>query len=249
MKGKTKEELKSIVNKDLILIITPSNCISIVVDNINNFYISYSVTASIDDIEYKGLSFDYVKAFILAESFTTLPTALFDETKIENYLNFTTSLKEEGIVKFDIVDSEKLVIVWELEIQLKSKLTQLFSGVTFQNIMFPFLNGAKTDLNMIQSLFLKDRLIVSVFKESKLELINCFDIKSIEDALYYHLLLLQSTELVESELTLTTGGNYKEMDEFTNKLEQYFSNIKSFNYIKPMDSEDQFVLELLKIVL
>ncbi len=249
MRGKTKEELAGVTNKDLILIITSSNCFCIVIDNISNRFISYTIVDSIDKIIYKELNFDKVKAFILSEKYTTLPTALFDESKIKDYLNFSTTIQEDSIICNDIVPSEKLVVIWEIDKELKAKVTALFSGVTFQNIMSPFLKIENAGENAIQTLFFKDKLLVLVVKENQLQLVNWFEIKSLEDALYYHLLLLQSTELLESQIDLTIGGEYPLMDKLIERLEEYFSNIKRFDSnIKPIIKEDKTVLELLKIV-
>lgn len=248
MEIKTKEELRSISNKDLIIIITTSNCFLIVIDNISSSYISYSVCKSIDEITFGDLQFDNVKAFVLSDHYTTIPSALFDENNAKDYLQFTTSINESDTeVKYDIVNSEKLVIIWGLEKTIKTKLTHLFSGVSFQNIMTPFLKSINRDRNAINTLFFGDKLLVSVFKEEDLQLINCFDIKSVEDALYYHLLLLQSTDLLEDEVALTNGGFYKEMKTFNTKLKMYFSDIKNYVSIDSINAEEIFILEFLKI--
>lgn len=239
MEVKKKEELVHIPNKDLLIILTASSCYSIITDNITNRYLAHSICKNIDEIEYKALDFDNVNAYLITENYTTIPTALFDENNVKEYLNFTTTISEHSFIKFDLIPSEKLAIVWEVKEDIKIKLTNLFSGITFQNLLSSFLKQNNSHSNSINTLFLNDKLVVSVYKNKTLQLINCFDVKSVEDALYYHLLLLQSTELLENEVSLNTGGIFDKMDEFKQKLNQYFSKI---------NSTEKGILDLLTII-
>lgn len=227
MKGKSVIELKGVLHKDLILVITPSYFFYTIIDGIEKRVLSTLVASRKEGIKEIDLVFDTILVYTLSDKFTTIPSALFNEEKINDYLNFTTTLGEDSLIFFDKVEIEKMVIIWSVENQVKKDVVNNFSGAVFKTILSPFIKRTNSYgfENKISSLFFEDRLIISVFKKGDMQLINTFEIKSVEDALYYHLLLFQSIELNEEEIEIVTGGIYKEMDLFLSKLKAYFSNI------------------------
>jgi len=252
MKGKSSIELSSILQKDLVLIVTPSNFLYIVIDSITKSFLSLTTFKSIESLKENELSFEAVSVFILNEKFTTIPSALFNDGKAKEYLEFTTSINENTLVFSEKNAVEKLIIIWSIESQLKSTITTIFSRAVFKSILTPFINrGNTTDSkNKISSLFIEDRVVISVFKNRVLQLVNIFEIKSIEDALYYHLLLFQSTELLEEEIEVITGGIYEKIDLFVKKLAIYFSNVSRIVGASDIDGScnEQSFIEIVKSV-
>lgn len=250
MKGKSVIELKSVLHKDLILVITPSYFFYTIIDSIEKKVLSTFTASRKEGVKEIDLVFDTILVYTLSDKFTTIPSALFNEEKIKDYLSFTTTLDEGSLIFFDKVEIEKMVIIWSIEDQIKKDIVNNFSGAVFKTILSPFIKRANSYEfeNKISSLFFEDRLIVSVFKKGDMQLINTFEIKSIEDALYYHLLLFQSTELNEEEIEVVTGGIYKEMDLFLSKLKAYFSNINRVEYPRSNNNIDDSFLEIVESI-
>lgn len=246
MKGKSSIELKEILHKDLLLLVTPSCFFFFVLDSISKKVISYTSFKSIDKLVDFELSFDSVSVYVLNDKFTTLPSALFSEDKAKEYLAFTTTLSENSLVFYDHVLLEKLIVIWSLDKALKNKITKIYSGAKFKSVFSPFIGTTNSiaSKNKISSLFFEDRLIISVVKNGVLEIVNTFEIKSIEDALYYHLLLFQSTALNEEDIEIITGGVFKELDLFLEKLSIYFSNVTrivSTNNLEEATADQSFL--------
>ncbi len=241
--------LNTILNKDLLLVHTPSNCYAIVKDNVSKEILWTEKSKNIEELKATNLSFENVATFIVNKQFTLLPTALLTEDKANEYLSFTTNISEKDSIFIEKENLNKTAIIWALKHEDKQTIIEKYRQTSFHNLITSLLsisNGIQQQ-NKIVTFFVDDLLIILTFKNNVFQFVNIFDINSIEDALYYHLLTLQSLELDQKEVTVYTGGFYIEMQSFLDKMENYFSNIKQYSLQTEGKIEQQY-LDLTTII-
>ncbi len=221
---------KLVEEKELLLVIADSYCFKIVRSVGTKQVVMHAVTSSIEEILNDKVVYSGVEVKYLTSNYTIVPSALYNESHKESYLNYSLSNEKElDSYMTTSVPSEKVEILWSIDHKIETKIIQKYKGAGFDSLLNSFITNSITQQglpNKIVSLFLSGVLVFIVVVDGKLQLVNKFEVTSVEDALYYHLLLLQSTGLEEQEVLVQTGGVFAQMDEFMEKLEGYFSEIK-----------------------
>lgn len=242
-------KLKTFLHKDLHFVYSQSNCYAIVTDNVSKEILWTEKAKTLEDLEVASLLFENVAVYVINKQFTLLPTALLKEEHAREYLKYTTNLAINDLVLTDKEELSKIALIWALKKEDKDEIITKHKQAVFHNFIKSLIsrsNGLKGE-NRITTFFVADLLIVLVSKNGEFQFVNIFEIESIEDALYYHLLTLQSLELEESEVSVYTGGFYSGMSDFLVKMESYFSNVNRFT-AEVYKEEEQAFLDLASII-
>jgi len=242
-------DLKAFLHKDLHLIYSTSNYYAIVTDSVSKEVLWTEKSKTFETLEVSEFLFDNVNIYTVNKQFTLLPTALLKEDKAREYLKYTTNLSAKDLVLIDKERVSKIALIWTLNNEDKGALTTKHKQAVFQNLITSLITRSNgfDDENKIVTFFLEDLLIVLVSKNGTFQFVNLFEIASIEDALYYHLLTLQSLELEENEVSVYTGGFYNEMPLFLEKMKNYFSKVNRFTP-ENIEGEEQAYLDLASII-
>lgn len=216
-------------NDLLLLAVSSNNYIKIIKNSVNKEIIKVEEVSSVLEINKNQEDYNKVLILCLSKNFTIIPSSLYSKDNEKHYIDFTTSENaKDNKVLVDNIISEKINIIWTLNKEEESRFKQYYKGAIVKNILPTIITNsiAYKKPNKITSLFLKTHLVIVVVVSDKIKIVNRFKIKSIEDALYYHLLMLQISELEESNIHIKTGGVFKDIDEFLDRLSNYFSNIE-----------------------
>ncbi len=235
---------RKIENINLWMVQTPQQYFLIEEDALSGKPVRFEQKNKSDVLNLDTTGYQNVKIFIVPTSFTLLPSALFLEEHKKEYLSFTTDLTPNDIIEVDTIPYHKVKIIWSLDANDKSKITNAFPNGIFYSIFKPLIEHTESfkGKNKILSLFLGEILLFIVVKDRTLQVVNYFDIQSIEDALYYHLLMLQSLEVDENNVNLIPLGISPYKKQFIERAEDYFSQIH-----KGELTEEQELLKSIKL--
>lgn len=239
-------------NKELKLIVAPGRVYEILLDSFSREIVAFEILSDISQLKIVSGNFNTVETFCLSDVFTLVPSALYQTSELENYLKYSSSENLERFKVFsNVVYTEKIEIAWGIEYDTVDKLVAKYKGAKLNSFISGVLNAIKLSPkeNKIVSVFLSNQLFIVLILGGEIHLVNKFEITSIEDALYYHLLLLQRSQLDGENITLQTGGAYKEMIEFINRIEDYFNVVeRHINTEQGVSVQKKGVEELLKVL-
>lgn len=212
---------------NLWLVQTPHQFFFIEEDVLTGTIIRFEQKDKLEKSMESTTGFQQIKAFIVPSSFTLLPSALFLEEHKEEYLTFTTQLRQDEMVKVDTIPYHKTKIIWSLNEKEKNNIINAFPGSVFHCLFKPLIESVERfdGKNKILSLFLGEVLLFVVIKNGALQVVNYFETQSVEDVLYYHLLMLQSLDEDEDKVNLIPLGISPLKLEFLQRAEDYFSQI------------------------
>ncbi|MCT4580728.1 MAG: DUF3822 family protein [Flavobacteriales bacterium] len=220
---------KSEVHKELLLVIVSGYYFKIIRDTVSKQVISSASSSKLEDVIDGEDAYNRVLVRYLDRNFTLIPTALYVEHHKKTYLDYTLSKGEAGMkYRASSIPAEKMEVIWGVDENIATKVIQKYKGANFESLLSSFISkaSAQKDRNKITSLFLGETAVFLVVINGVVQLVNQFEVKQVEDALYYHLLLLQYTGVEEHQLTVETGGVFADMNLFLDKLGAYFSNIQ-----------------------
>jgi len=228
IKGKSKLELTQVLHKELVLIVTSNHCFAFVVESITRNILSVETAKNIENLILTKIEYEKTAVYIANNKFTLLPHALLIEDKARDYLSFTNNIKETDKVQVAHSLVTKIAYIWANENKLEDEIVALQRGAIFNHLGFSLLNSLTiSEENVIKSIFLEKELLITLVVNGMVKQISLFEINSIEEALYYHLLLLQSSAVEEKEIQLEIFGIYNEKESFVSRVKDYFSNVKT----------------------
>lgn len=237
-------------HKELRIILLPKGGYKIVIDSFSKNIIEFKFFSELSDLN--NIDYNVVNTYCLTDVFTLIPSALYQESEINSYLQYsTTSSLQKVNLYSESVTTEKIEVAWGIDKNIESSLIEQFKGVKLNSFIASFLNkhifiGKE---NKILSIFLSNQLLIVLVLEGKIQIINKFEISSIEDALYYHLLLLQSSQLDGENIKLQTGGDYSFLEEFIDRIKDYFIVVdRIVEEESNIENESLAVLEILKSI-
>ncbi len=237
-------ELNTVQQKSVIFLITKAICFAIVINDETNEVVVLKKEKQTIDFNLSSFDFNNVQAFLLSDQFTLIPTSIFNPKNIEAYLDYTSEVEDANYIEFDEVKARKLNLVWSLKQKLKSDLVTSYPNIQIKNLLARFIERNELGVT-INSLFLESQLVISVLKDGELQLVNAFKVNNAEDALYYHLLVLQHLNLPEEKVNIKTGGFFDEEKQFQLLLDQYFSTVNGYNN-SPVDFSEAGFLKTIQ---
>lgn len=239
-------------NKDLKIIATPSSVYEILVDTLSKEIIDFEISNEVNKLENTSNNLNDVEVFCLSDVFTLIPSAIYQDSELANYLKYS-STKDIGRFKLfsSSIYTEKIEVAWGIEKKIENNLISKFNGAKIKGFISSVLNSINLSPkeNKIYSIFLANQLFTVLVLEGKINLVNKFEVNTIEDALYYHLLLLQSSQLEGEHIGLKTGGDYNDISEFIICIEDYFDSVERYVTVENnIDKKKQGMLEMLKVL-
>jgi len=177
------------------------------------------------------LPFKETEVIIASPDFTLIPSALFEESKSEEFLGISTTIKkpaETGIENF-VRQEMKLVYSWPAS--WKRAIVQAFPSATIHHYSFYLLQGilnqpSETAVYAHVQDFREDIIVV---KEGKLMFFNSFSFQSPEDFLYYILLAYDRHELNRELIPLKLLGEIEQGSALYSLCYKYIREINFMN--------------------
>jgi hypothetical protein len=176
------------------------------------------------------LKFDEVVVLYSNNTYTTVPSVLFDETKVSEYLKFNSKILSNDFIAFDQIESYGLVVVYIPYVNINNYFFEKFGSFQYYHAVSVFLmdilpsakhsQGTKMYLNVQE-----EQLDVIILEEGKLLLCNSFLFKTSEDFIYYILFCLEQLRLNPDTIPIILSGSIEKEDSNYVMLYTYIRNI------------------------
>jgi len=175
--------------------------------------------------------FRTVSLSIVTPKFTLVPSALFDQNKRENYLNFNSQWNEsEEEISSNYLKNLQIYNVFALPNVVKNTTLKLFPNAKIYHQGVPLLESVvaryKNQENEKVIVHVQaSHLEIIVLEGKKLIFFNTFNYKTSEDFIYYILFTCEQLKLNPEELHLTLIGEIKQDASLYVILNKYIRNI------------------------
>lgn len=182
--------------------------------------------------------FKSASAGIYNETATLIPSALFDESKKKEFLQFNFSAELAGTAGSDFLQDMELFNVYDApgivaktfkEIYGKVKVAH-FSSSLLESLFIEnkFKSGLKVYLHFFQKspYGTVSRFEIIILKDGKLLLFNSFHFQEKEDIVYYLLFALEQLNINPEIAEITLLGNIHKTDEAAVLLSNYVRSVE-----------------------
>jgi hypothetical protein len=175
-------------------------------------------------------SFKKVKIAISDKLYTLVPKALFQEESIENFLNFNHELdkNEAYSFHFEEVAPYDTSIVYAIPTGLKEKLEKHFTTVSWHSHIAPFLEMTAFEKKVETQLLLNIQHLgfdCLFLKEGKLQFLNSFECKNVDDFIYFLLYVMEQLHLDRESSQVYLQGSFEEKSTLFEMLYKYIRNL------------------------
>lgn len=184
--------------------------------------------------------FKSISAGIYNETATLIPSALFDENKKREFLqfNFSAESRLTGMAESDFLQEMELFNVYDApaiiaktfkEIYGKAKVSH-FSSSLIESLFID--NKFKAGLKIYLHFFQKkpygsvSRFEMIILKDGKLLLFNSFYFQEKEDIAYYLLFALEQLNINPGNTAVTMLGNIQKTDEAVDLMSSYVRSVE-----------------------
>lgn len=177
-----------------------------------------------------NLSFQSIDIQLLTNSFTFVPTPLFEESQVMTYLANVTPSPSSEIIKKENVAENSFVNVYVTKLDLHRFLQKTFTNYQLSHLLTKqintyqahaeFVTGKKLYLN-----FHQNNLQITYFEEQNFVFANNFPFQTSNDAAYYTMLVINQLHLNPETINVYVSGHIDKDAELYNTVFRYIRNI------------------------
>ena len=165
--------------------------------------------------------------------FSLVPSPLFSEDELPNYLKFNAKIMANDQIAFDEIPNQDLVNVYVPFTNVNNYLFELFGEFEFKHsgtvLISMLLNQVKVTSEPVCYVQVSEKeMEMVVISEKKLLLYNQFEYKSKEDFLYFLLFALEQLKLDPEKIQLKLFGVVEEDGPLFELCGTYIKNISVF---------------------
>lgn len=175
---------------------------------------------------------------------TLIPDALFQREMADNYLKELFTLEKEEVVSAQKIKPLACQSIYTIKkgtqklLEDKIKNTVVFHApstllIAYQQMIPP--NKKLTSFVRLQD----NEILISLFKDKKLQLHQTYDIHNLDDANYYYLNALDQLGLERKKMTLSIFGNHEQIEDFKITMEANLGLVKLINRLPTLQYTDE----------
>lgn len=171
-----------------------------------------------------------VNISIANTQFSIVPKALFDKSKIAEYLNLNVAINKDFDLKFKTLEKEGIVICYGIPKELNDWIKKVFPTAKITHDMAVVVESVLRDFHSLS----EDRLILNIhkgyfdllfLKKGKLAFANSFIFGEKEDLLYYTLFTCEQLGIDPHEIETYLLGEIKKGSDNHQLLFGFIKNL------------------------
>lgn len=173
-----------------------------------------------------------------------IPASLFNKEMTVNYLKELFTIEKEEVVSSQKVKPLNCQSIYTIKegtqklLQNEIKQAEVYHApsallIAYQQMIHP--NKKLTSFVRLQ----ENEILISIFKDKKLQLHQAYDIQNLEDAYYYYLNAVDQLSLNRKEMTLSVFGNHEQIEDFKITMEANVGLVKLINRLPTLQYTDE----------
>lgn len=188
---------------------------------------------------------EQIEISLATSPFTIVPKVLsqFDTNKMLGSFNF--NVEQHSTIEKTIAYDEKIAIIFSLK-ERNKEFFQKVSNIPFKHFtkeLIAFVS--KTNEDHLLLVVIDDLLLVSLQLNQQIHLVNSYPVKSIDEVLYYCMLIVQEFSIDPSTIKLTNVGDFTVNRLLHDQLSLYFLNIQYLHTDEITDCRYSGLIKLL----
>ena len=166
-----------------------------------------------------------------------VPSALFDEAALSDYIKYNTKIFKTDFITYDVIQNEDIMVVYVPFVNINNFIFERFGSFEYKHgatiLIDRVLQLQKHTLesSMFVNIAPKEFEVV-VTNNNQLTLYNTFEYETTEDFIYYILFIAEQLQLNPDQFNCTLMGSILEGDDLFNAAYTYIRNVS----ILPFDS-------------
>ena len=226
----------NLLNYDLVMQVTERSCAYSIFDHGNDRFIaleSYGVPLPgvIEQNKWLENPLRSVRVIVENNRSTLIPSALFEESEKDTYLNFSVEPEVEEKVLFDRLTRLEIVNIFGVNIMLYNQIFRFFPGakvchlssLLIESIWMNFKNLI-TDKRIF--IFVREEAFnMMIFDKKQLVYSNAFHFRAPEDFVYFVIFVMEQLNLNPEEVPVTLLGNIRISTPCFDLIFKYIRNI------------------------
>lgn len=234
------------LNYELTFQVTDRSCAYSVFDHEKNRYVAIeSYGISLADVFgqshwlYNPLK--SVRIIIENNRSTLIPSALFEESEKETYLNFSLEPGEEEKVFFDRLSQIEVVNIYGFNKDLYDEMAGFFPGAKVCHLSSALIESIWMNFkNLItdKRIFIyvrEEAFNLMIFEKKQLVYSNAFHFNAPEDFVYFVIFVMEQLNLNPEEVPVTLLGN---IDTDSPQFELIFKYVRNIDFASRSETSD-----------
>ena len=169
---------------------------------------------------HKSLQRTFEKVQIIHdnEMYTLVPSALFEEAHLSDYLKYNTKIYKTDFITYDVIQNQDMMLVYVPFVNINNNIFERFGSFEYKHCSTVIIDkilqleknneGVKVYIN-VETFYFE----MVVLKDNVLQLFNRFEYVSKEDFIYYILFTAEQLELNPEQFKCILMGNIKKEDD------------------------------------
>jgi hypothetical protein len=226
----------NLLNYDLVLQVTERSCAYSIFDHGSNRFIAletYGVPLSVVVAQNQWMENPLRSVRVIVENnrSTLIPSALFDESEKDTYLNFSVEPEAEERILFDRLTRLEIVNIFGLNNTLHDQITGFFPGVKVCHVSSLLIESIWMNFkNLITDkrifIFVREEAFnMLIFEKKQLVYSNAFHFRAPEDFVYFVIFVMEQLNLNPEEVPLTLLGDIHTKTPHFDLIYKYIRNI------------------------
>jgi hypothetical protein len=226
----------NLLDYDLVLQVTERSCAYSLFDHGNNRFIaleSYEVPLHlvIGQNQWMKNPFRSVRVIVENNRSTLIPSALFEESEKDTYLNFSVEPEGEEKVLFDRLTRLEIVNIFGINNDLLEQIFRVFPGAKVCHVSSLLIESIWMNFkNLItdKRIFIyvrEEAFNMLIFDKKQLVYSNAFHFRAPEDFVYFVIFVMEQLNLNPEEVPVTLLGNIETKTPHFELIFKYIRNI------------------------
>jgi len=178
----------------------------------------------------KKVDFRNVSVLLGSNRFTFIPSALFKEDDAKDFFEFNQKSIENETIHFDRLRGFDVVNVFGVPASLRAAFTNLFENFSVHHQLSAVMEAARLHTSKQSSapLFIhlhSSTMDIVVLNERKLVFANSFSFKTVDDAIYFVMMVCEQLVLNPEKTDVVVSGEIETDSSFARQLIKFLPQL------------------------
>lgn len=179
------------------------------------------------------LAFSEVSLVYATSLYSVVPSVLFDETKVSEYLKFNSKILANDYVTYDSTDSQEIKVVYVPFVNINNLFFEKYGSFNYYHattiLLNTILSKKLSSLPQVYLHFNRNSFDCIVLDKGELQLCNSYHFNTPEDFIYYTLFAMEQLQLNPETTPVYLCGDIEEGNSFYTIAYMYIRHLEFLN--------------------